>query len=70
MTSGLRVNVVGAWCLAFLLTGAILAPETPLADAAMRGDVEMVRSLLEGGADLDAPQGDGHDGLTLGCGAR
>ena len=63
MTSGLRVNVVGAWCLALLLMGAILAPETPLADAAMRGDVEMVRSLLEGGADLDAPQGDGMTAL-------
>ena len=63
MTSGLRANLVGAWCLAFLLTGAILAPETPLADAAMRGDVEMVRSLLEAGADLDAPQGDGMTAL-------
>ena len=63
MTSGLRANLVGAWCLAFLLTGAILGPETPLADAAMRGDVEMVRSLLEGGADLDAPQGDGMTAL-------
>lgn len=46
--------------LAFL--GAAL-PESPVADAAMRGDVVEVRALLARGAEVDAAQGDGMTGL-------
>ncbi|MDZ7778905.1 MAG: ankyrin repeat domain-containing protein [Gemmatimonadota bacterium] len=38
-------------------------PEAPVADAAMRDDVEEVRSLLERGVDPNAAQGDGMTGL-------
>ena len=37
--------------------------ETPVADAAMRGDIEAVRSLLRSGADVNAAQGDGMTAL-------
>ncbi|NIP82827.1 MAG: ankyrin repeat domain-containing protein, partial [Gemmatimonadetes bacterium] len=35
----------------------------PVADAAQRGDVEEVRTLLRGGADVNAAQGDGMTAL-------
>ena len=38
-------------------------PEAPVADAAMRGDVEAVRELLAAGADVNAAQGDGMTAL-------
>jgi ankyrin repeat protein len=38
-------------------------PESPVADAAMRGDVSEVRSLLRTGADVNAAQGDGMTAL-------
>jgi len=38
-------------------------PEAPVADAAMRGDVEAVRSLLQRGGDPNAAQGDGMTAL-------
>ena len=63
MTSGLRVSLVGAWCVAVLLSGAVFAPEAPVADAAMRGDAAMVKALLDGGADVNRAQGDGMTGL-------
>lgn len=37
--------------------------DSPVADAAMRGDIEAVRSLLENGAEVDAAQGDGMTAL-------
>lgn len=37
--------------------------DTPLADAAMRGDLARVRALLESRADVNAPQGDGMTAL-------
>ena len=37
--------------------------ESPVADAAMRGDTEQVRSLLRAGADVNGPQGDGMTAL-------
>lgn len=55
--SRLRVSVVGALALTALLFGA--APDSPVADAAQRGDLELVRSLLTVGADVNAAQGDG-----------
>lgn len=36
---------------------------SPVADAAMRGDRQAVRALLAGGADVNAPQGDGMTAL-------
>ncbi len=55
-------------CIAILLVAAgstALASEAdaPLAYAAMRGDIEDVRSLLRQKADVNAPQGDGTTGL-------
>jgi uncharacterized protein len=53
---------------ALLATFAVQIParassETPLADAAMRGDRATVRTLLRGGADVNAAQGDGMTAL-------
>jgi ankyrin repeat protein len=62
MTHRLRHNVLGALAITLLLSGAT-TPESPVADAAMRGDVERVRSLLREGADVDAAQGDGMTAL-------
>jgi ankyrin repeat protein len=42
---------------------ASAAPDAPLADAAMRGDVEQVRALLKSGAEVNAAQGDGMTAL-------
>ena len=46
-----------------LALSAGVPPEAPVADAAMRGDVEAVRSLLQRGGDPDAAQGDGMTAL-------
>ncbi len=46
-----------------VLLGAVSAPDAPVADAAERGDLETVRTLLRGGADVNAPQGDGMTAL-------
>ena len=43
--------------------GPAAAVDAPLADAVMRQDHEGVRSLLEAGADVDAPRGDGMTAL-------
>ena len=45
------------------LTLASAAIDAPLADAAMRQDVNAVRGLIAGGADLDAAHGDGMTAL-------
>ena len=42
-----------------LLSGAAILPATPLVDAARRGEVEVVRSLLESGGDVNEARGDG-----------
>ena len=59
--SGLHVHVIGALCLTTLLWTA--HAETPVADAAMRGEIEVVRALLKQGADVNAAQGDGMTAL-------
>jgi len=46
-----------------LLVGAGGPPDAPIADAAMRGDLEAVRSLVRSGADVNEPQGDGMTAL-------
>ncbi|MSR35994.1 MAG: ankyrin repeat domain-containing protein [Gemmatimonadetes bacterium] len=61
MTRTLRVNVVGALALMGLLLA--VAPDAPVADAAMRGDLEAVRTLIKSGADVNAAQGDGMTAL-------
>jgi len=52
-------RVIGAACAAALLMGATLLSGSPLVDAARRGEVELVRSMLDDGADVNAAQGDG-----------
>ena len=46
-----------------LLTLVVLAaappPDSPVADAAMRGDLDAVRSLINQGEDVNGAQGDG-----------
>jgi ankyrin repeat protein len=46
-----------------VLLGAAAVPDAPVADAAMRADVEEVRSLLRSGAEVNAAQGDGMTAL-------
>jgi ankyrin repeat protein len=46
-----------------LLTGGSSGPDTPVADAAQRGDLSAVRQLLREGADVNAAQGDGMTAL-------
>jgi len=58
----LRANVTGALVLSVLLWGG-MAPESPVADAAMRGDAEQVQALLRLGSDVNAAQGDGMTAL-------
>jgi len=57
----LRVNAVGALLVAVLFW--LLPPDSPVADAAARGDVDTVRSLVKQGADVNAAQGDGMTAL-------
>jgi ankyrin repeat protein len=58
----LRLDLVLALAATLVWTGAG-NPEAPVADAAMREDVSEVRQLLQGGADVNAAQGDGMTAL-------
>ena len=53
-----RLDVVAA-LLVLLVATAATPPDSPVADAAMWGDLDEVRELLRSGADVNAPQGDG-----------
>ena len=55
-------SLMGTLVLGVLLSGATLL-DSPVADAAMDGDIEAVRALLTEGADVNAPQGDGMTAL-------
>ncbi|MEX2467382.1 MAG: ankyrin repeat domain-containing protein, partial [Gemmatimonadota bacterium] len=57
MNTKFRVNVLGALLATLLLTAG--STDSPVADAAERGDVETVVALLRQGADVNAAQGDG-----------
>ena len=57
----LKTSIVGALSLAVLL--AATRPDAPVADAAMRGDVDAVKALIKQGADVNAAQGDGMTAL-------
>ena len=52
---------IGALFAAVLIAAG--PAESPVADAAAKGDVETVRSLLRDGADVNAAQGDGMSAL-------
>src|SRR4051812_43312229 len=54
-------SIVGAFALALLAAAA--PPDAPVADAAMRGDVDAVRALIKKGEDVNAAQGDGMTAL-------
>ena len=56
-----RVDAVIALAAVLLMTGG--ETEAPVADAAMRQDIEAVRTLLQSGADVNAAQGDGMTAL-------
>ena len=62
MNSHLKVNVIGGLCLTALITVGH-APDSPVADAAMRGEHAALLQLLEQGADVNAAQGDGMTAL-------
>ena len=49
--------------VAVLPAGAAAQTDSPVADAAQRGDLAEVRRLLRAGADVNAPQGDGMTAL-------
>jgi len=58
------LSAPGLTLLAGLAAFATLGPpESPVADAAMRGDVAAVEQLLANGADVNAPRGDGMTAL-------
>jgi uncharacterized protein len=57
----LSISFTVILCLAGLMAGA--AADTRIADAAMRGDRNAVRSLLKEAADVNAAQGDGMTAL-------
>src|SRR5207342_2267227 len=56
----LRFSALGAVFLSALLYAA---PSAPVADAAMKGNKEAVRSLIKQAADVNAAQGDGMTAL-------
>ena len=56
------LTALGSFCLILALSGATLV-DAPVADAAAKGDVGAVRSLIEQGADVNAAQGDGMTAL-------
>ena len=60
LIGALGMSAVLALCLSPLLRAAVNAP---VADAAMQGDKEAVRTLLKQAADVDAAQGDGMTAL-------
>lgn len=63
----MRTNLAAAACAAVLAPVLYLtvlnAANSPVADAAMKGDTAAVRSLLNQGADVNAPQADGATAL-------
>ncbi len=56
-----RIDVLGLLVFATLFGGRL--GDSPVADAAMRDDVLLIRELLSGGADVNAAQGDGMTAL-------
>ncbi len=64
LRTGAVVVVLAALCAApSLWSVAVAAADSPVADAAVRGDVETVRALLERGADVQTARPDGMTAL-------
>ncbi len=61
MKRRLSVTLIGTLCVTALVGAA--PSNSPVADAAMRGDRETVRTLLQQGADVNAARGDGMTAL-------
>ena len=61
LLTGFGLSAIGALCLSTLLLAA--PGDSPIADAAMRGDAAAVRTLLKDAADVNAAQGDGMTAL-------
>ena len=61
-SSRVHFRSIGVLCLVLALSAAS-PTDSPLADAARRGDVDVVRSLLRGGSDVNASEGDGMTAL-------
>ena len=63
----MRTRLIGSLCLgvcgAIHLSVMLHAASAPVADAAMRGEVQTVRALLKQGADVNQAQGDGMTAL-------
>ena len=57
----LRVAALGAVCGVVLMAAGF--GDSPVADAAERGDLATVRALVRDGADVNAAQGDGMSAL-------
>jgi uncharacterized protein len=57
------VGALSLTLVAFTAPRLLAISESPVADAAMRGDTEGVRTLLREGADVNAAQGDGMTAL-------
>jgi ankyrin repeat protein len=62
MTS-MKILYIIATSVALAAAGVSRAPTSPIADAAMRGDVATVRALIARRADVNAAQGDGMTAL-------
>ena len=64
MKTRVAVAVVVALTMAMTVSGLTAAPsDTPVADAARRGELALVRTLLQEGADVNAAHGDGLSAL-------
>ncbi len=61
LLGGVGTAFVGALSLAAIVLAG--PADTPVADAAMQGDIDVVRSLLKEGMDVNAAQGDGMTAL-------
>jgi ankyrin repeat protein len=62
MTKALGLRLIGGLALVVMLTAAMRAP-APIADAAMRNDIEAVKLLLKQKTDVNSAQGDGMTAL-------
>ena len=62
MKNGFGAKLIGALGTVLVLSAAT-PPDSPVADAAMLGDIQQVRALLRSGADASAAQGDGMTAL-------
>ena len=56
-------RMIATAVLTFAVLAAAPPPDAPVADAAMRGDVDAVRALIDQGADVNGAQGDGMTAL-------